>query len=88
MGTRDKSIEQKLKAEGKESPLEFLLRVMHNTKVPTVARMEAAKSAAPYIHKKMPLDLQHSGEIEFIAPIIPTRTQMRDMDPDFDDDLL
>lgn len=35
-------------------PLEFLLAVVRNDDLPLSSRVDAAKSASPYVHKKMP----------------------------------
>lgn len=36
----------------KKTPLDFMLSVMTNVNMPLHLRMDAAKSAAPYVHKK------------------------------------
>lgn len=36
-----------------ETPLDFMLRVMRDPKKPWAARMDMAKSAAPYVHAKL-----------------------------------
>jgi hypothetical protein len=36
-----------------ETPLNFLLQVMRDPTQPTVIRMDAAKSAAPFVHPKL-----------------------------------
>lgn len=45
---------------GGMSPLEFLLGVMRDEKQPLEKRMDAARSAAPFVHAKLQA-LQHSG---------------------------
>jgi hypothetical protein len=35
------------------TPLDYLIGVMRNEKLPTADRMEAAKAAAPYVHPKL-----------------------------------
>lgn len=57
------SVEQEIKKSGKATPLEFVLRVMHDIHVPTLTRLEAAKIALPYVHKKMPTELQIEEKI-------------------------
>jgi hypothetical protein len=36
-----------------QTPLEFLIQQMRNTKAPMPARLQAARDAAPYVHSKM-----------------------------------
>lgn len=36
------------------TPLEYMLEVLRNEENPADVRMDAAKSAAPYVHSKMP----------------------------------
>lgn len=38
---------------GKETPLEFLLRVMRDPAADEARRIDAAKSAAPYVHARL-----------------------------------
>lgn len=45
----------------KKTPLEFLLATMESTKVPFPFRIDAAKAAAPYVHKRMPQHVEVSG---------------------------
>ena len=70
------SVLEEIRARRKKTPLEFLLRVMWNRRRPLDARIEAAKAAAPYVHRKMPLELEHSGEIEIIPPSLPSREEL------------
>ncbi len=77
------TLEAMIKAEGKKTPIEFLLDVMHNPNNNPMLRIEAARTAAPYVHKKMPTAIEHSGEIEFIPPYIPSKRELKEMDPDF-----
>lgn len=35
------------------TPVEFLLRVMRNSKAPMPMRVDAAKAAAPYVHPRL-----------------------------------
>lgn len=44
---------EKAKAGGL-MPLDYMLKVLRNPKNPADLRMDAAKSAAPYVHSKMP----------------------------------
>jgi hypothetical protein len=38
---------------GGEMPLDFLLRLMRDPRVPIVRRLEAAKASAPFLHPKL-----------------------------------
>ena len=88
--------EERIRAQKRETPLEFLLKVMWNPKIPAGLRLDAAKSAAPYVHKKMPVEMQHTGELNVIPPYVPGREQiakefdgkLKDVTPDieYDDD--
>lgn len=68
-----KSILEEIELRGKKTPLDFMLRVMWNRKKPMDQRLEAAKAAAPYVHRKQPMELQHSGEVEIVPPSVPDR---------------
>lgn len=46
-----------------EMPLDFLLRVMRHEKVPYIARVDAAKAAAPYLHRKQPQAHELEGNV-------------------------
>lgn len=54
-GTPNKASAKKAAAIAKTgvTPLDFLLKVMRNTKLPMEERLMAAKSAAPYVHPKL-----------------------------------
>lgn len=43
---------QTIAANGKQTPLEFLLSVMNDNKVEDKLRLDAAKTAAQYVHPK------------------------------------
>jgi hypothetical protein len=47
----------RLAVKGKKTPLEFMLALVANEKADLFLRMEAAKAALPYCHKKMPTDV-------------------------------
>ena len=49
-------------ARSGESPLDYMLRVMRNVKADLTTRLDAAKSAAPYVHPKLAA-ISHSGSI-------------------------
>ena len=58
-------------------PLEFFLLNMRNPKVPLGYRIECAKAAAPYVHKRMPQEVAveakvnhvHRGGVMEVPPI-------------------
>lgn len=70
-------IKEEIEAKGKKTPLEFMLEVMWNTKANAALRLEAARNAAPYIHRKQPIELQASGEVEIIPPFVPSKRELR-----------
>jgi hypothetical protein len=47
----------------KTTPLDFLLTTMSSAKVPFALRIDAAKAAAPYVHKRMPQAVEVSGGV-------------------------
>lgn len=46
------------------TPLELFLQVLRNPKQPMYLRLDAAKAAAPYMHKKMPVAVSISGNVQ------------------------
>ena len=51
-------------AESGLTPLDYMLSVLRNEKAPSEDRMEAAKSAAPYVHPKLAaMTHAHSGAL-------------------------
>jgi phage terminase small subunit len=54
-GRKPKPIEEKLTivSDGKQTPLEFLLSVMNDNEVEDRLRLDAAKTAAQYVHPKV-----------------------------------
>ena len=76
-GSRNKRTRALLEAAeaGGELPLDYMLRVMRDSKVPDPRRDDMAKSAAPYLHPKQlavdqRLKTDHSAAIlEFLASI-------------------
>ncbi len=44
------------------SPLEFLVAVYMNDSVDTKLRVDAAKTATAYFHKKLPVAIEHTGK--------------------------
>ena len=45
------------------TPLDYMLRVMRNRRTPPAIRLDAAKSAAPYVHARL-ASLEVSGNTE------------------------
>ena|SRR6188768_2054565 len=46
------------------TPLDYMLTVMRDTKQTPAVRLDAAKSAAPYVHPKLSsAEVKHGGEI-------------------------
>lgn len=70
-GTPNKATAAKAEAIAKsgQTPLDFMLSVMRNAKNPQDIRLDAAKSAAPYVHPKLAA-IEHTGKEG--APLIPT----------------
>lgn len=52
LGKRTRELQAAVAVSG-ETPLAFMLRVMRDPKKPWAARMDMAKSAAPYVHAKL-----------------------------------
>jgi hypothetical protein len=52
-----------------ETPLEYMLRVMRDTKADTHRRDDMAKAAAPYIHPRL-ASIEQSVETETVQHII------------------
>ena len=47
---------------GEETPLEFLMRLQNDADVPLDVRVDAAKSALPYVHQRLPQAIEHTGK--------------------------
>ena len=64
-GARNKSSEQKLAIIERKgiTPLQYMLDVMRNSNLELDIRLDAAKSAAQYIHPRLTA-IAHSGAIE------------------------
>lgn len=56
-----------IKTNGMQEPLGFLLQVMNDDKMPVANRIDAAKAAAPYCHRRKPQALEISGKFEFLS---------------------
>jgi hypothetical protein len=48
------------------TPLEYMLSVMRNESADESRRLDAAKSAAPYVHPRLSA-VEHSGEMAFMS---------------------
>lgn len=62
---------QKAVADAGVTPLDFLLDVMRNKTHDLETRINAAKSAAPYVHAKLAtVDMNHKGDVDLHVEII------------------
>jgi hypothetical protein len=52
------------------SPLEFLEELINDPRAGKKLRCDASKAAAPYVHKRMPIAIEHSGKDG--QPLSPT----------------
>ena len=75
VGTRNKRTAELIASieETGETPLEFMLGVMRNVKLSSDTRLDAAKSAAPYVHAKLQ-SLEVAGKDG--GPIFTANTQL------------
>jgi hypothetical protein len=64
--TKTREIADRLAQEG-DTPLDIMLRVMRNTKVDLRIRLDAAKSAAPYLHPRLAPIGEHRGALNDTA---------------------
>jgi hypothetical protein len=71
---KSKITEEMLREAGVDTPLEFLLRIMHDKDKSLAIRMACATSAAPY--RKMPLEIESSGELKLIGPFVPSLKEL------------
>lgn len=60
---RASKMTEALVAASGETPLQHLLTVMRNPRMPRDFRLEAAKAAAPYVHPKL-ATVTHVGDAE------------------------
>lgn len=58
-------IQEIAKARG-ITPLDYMLNLLNDISQETEIRLDAAKSAAPFVHSKMPTALQVSGTLNHI----------------------
>lgn len=75
-GALARAVESKLSdvLKDRKTPLEFLLSVMSNKmvrgdKVTLDHRLEAARAAAPYLHRKQPQDVTVGGSLQLPVSI-------------------
>lgn len=69
-GTRSRTTQLKeaalLKILAKhKAPLDFLLELMSSGEAPLAVRIDAAKAAAPYVHRRMPIAIENSDQGPF-----------------------
>ena len=67
---------QKAIAASGKTPLEHLLSVMRNTKLPSNIRLDAAAKAAPYVHPRLTA-IEHSGGDEPMRMVVEIRDPTR-----------
>ncbi len=62
-GARNKKTAELIEAieDSGETPLEYLISVVRDTKEDARVRLDAAKAAAPYVHCRMPSQTEISG---------------------------
>lgn len=46
------------------TPLELMLAVVRDDKLPVAVRMQAAQQAAPYVHRKMPQEVEATNKTQ------------------------
>lgn len=73
----NKNIIEEIRRLDKETPVDFLLRVMWEPLISLPTRIECAKSVAPYVHKKMPIDMNSTSEVTIIPPYVPSKEEIR-----------
>lgn len=63
-GTPNKANSAKVKAIQASGlmPLDYMLEVLRDLSADQASRIDAAKAAAPYLHSKMPVALEHAGK--------------------------
>ena len=72
-GARNRKSREKAEAIERSglTPLDYMLKVMRNPKSDAAVRLDAAKSAAPYVHARLAA-VEHSGKVA--VPIIISST--------------
>jgi hypothetical protein len=61
---------EKVVAKKGISPLDYMLEVLCNTKLPLTVRLDAAKSAAPYLHSRL-ASVEFKGTMDHKHQLIP-----------------
>jgi hypothetical protein len=64
----NRELAERLKATGEVTPLDVMLAMMKDPDLPPEVRVRAAKGAAPYCHKRLPIALEVTGRFEFLSP--------------------
>ena len=60
------------------TPLHFLVGVYRDDTREIGIRVEAAKSAMPYIHRKLPVLVNTMGQLQVIPPYVPSKALLRE----------
>ena len=63
------------------TPLEFMLKVMRNSKNPVAVRCEMAKAAAPYLHAKRAAENGHGRTMPPVVYVTPDLEEPEDDSP-------
>jgi hypothetical protein len=71
---REQAMRQAAKGEEGLSPLDLFLMVMRDKKQPIELRLDAAKNAAPYVHRRQPQDVKHEGLAVLPQPVVLIHT--------------
>ena len=71
-----KEVQKMIDDSGGISPLQYLIKDYMDKTNDREQRANSAKAAAPYCHKKMPMEMQHTGLIEVEFPPMPSRGEM------------
>jgi len=50
-----------IKEKGQQAPLEYLLEVMNDEEQTVNTRVDAGKSAAPYVHRRQPTEIEQTN---------------------------
>lgn len=57
----------RMHAKGFVDPLDLLLAIANDPRVPNEIRAKAAKDASPYVHRRKPQAMEISGKFEFLS---------------------
>jgi hypothetical protein len=61
---------KRIAAKRNQEPLEILMEIANDPRAGKKLRCDASKAAAPYVHKRMPIAIEHSGKDG--QPLSPT----------------